>query len=316
VNFALPRIGFGGAPLGGLYSPVSQGQARAALQAAWACGLRYFDTAPLYGYGVSEERLGDFLCGMPRDSFVISTKAGRALVPRTNTGENSGSLAHFHVESPYTAAFDFSAGAIREGVEQSLSRLKLETIDIVYLHDPDDHLEQAISSAYPELCKLREEGLVRAIGAGTNRTRPLVRLIERCDLDVVMLAGRYTLLDTSAADSVLPLCKQRGIRVVAAGIFNSGILAQDDLRSAATYDYQPAGSDIIRRARRLSEIARTFGVDLRTAAIAFALREPAIDSIVLGMRSAQEVRQNVRAASASVPEDLWEALASGALLPR
>lgn len=316
MNFELPRLGFGGAPLGGLYSPVSQAQAHAALQSAWACGLRYFDTAPLYGYGVSEHRLGEFLCGMPRDSFVVSTKAGRALVPRTNFNNSAGSLAQFHVDSPYEAAFDFSVDGIRAGVEQSLSRLKLEAIDIVYLHDPDNHLEQAISAAYPALCKLREEGLVRAIGAGTNRTQPLVRLIEACDLDVVMLAGRYTLLDASAADRVLPLCRQRGIRVVAAGIFNSGILAQNDLNSAATYDYQPADNDILTRARRLLEIVRKFGVDLRTAAIAFALREPAIDSIVLGMRSAQEVRENVRAANASVPEDLWEALASEALLPR
>lgn len=316
MNFTIPRVGFGGAPLGGLYAPVSQPQAHATLQAAWACGLRYFDTAPLYGYGVSEQRLGEFLCGMPRDSFVISTKAGRTLVPRTNVEDTSGSLGHFLVDSPYTAAFDFSAGAIRKGVEQSLSRLKLEKIDVVYLHDPDDHLEEAISCAYPALRKLREEGLVRAIGAGTNRTRPLAKLIEACDLDVVMLAGRYTLLDTSAADLVLPLCKQRGIRVVAAGIFNSGILAQDDLDSAATYDYQPADDGLVRRARRLAEIACTFGVDLRTAAIAFALREPAIDGIVLGMRSAQEVRENVGAANAAVPEELWEALASEALLPR
>lgn len=316
MNFTIPRVGFGGAPLGGLYARVSQSQAHATLQAAWACGLRYFDTAPLYGCGVSEQRLGNFLCGMPRDSFVISTKAGRVLVPRTNAEDTSGSLGQFFVDSPYTAAFDFSAGAIRRGVEQSLSRLKLEKIDIVYLHDPDDHLEEAISCAYPALCKLREEGLVRAIGAGTNRTQPLAKLIEACDLDVIMLAGRYTLLDTSAADLVLPLCKQRGIGVVAAGIFNSGILAQDDLSTAATYDYQPAGDGVVRRARRLSEIARAFGVDLRTAAIAFTLREPAIDSIVLGMRSAQEVRENVGAANAGVPEDLWEALAAEALLPR
>jgi len=316
VNFALPRVGFGGAPLGGLYAPVSQRAAHATLQAAWAAGLRYFDTAPLYGYGVSEQRLGEFLCGMPRDSFIVSTKAGRTLVPRTNAGDTSGSLGQFHADSPYAAAFDFSADAIRKGVGQSLSRLKLEKIDIVYLHDPDDHLEEAISSAYPALCKLREEGLVRAIGAGTNRTRPLVELIEACDLDVVMLAGRYTLLDTSASDRVLPLCKQRGIQVVAAGIFNSGILAQDDLDSGATYDYQPAADEVVRRARRLAEIARAFGVDLRTAAIAFALRAPEIESVVLGMRSAQEVRENVRAANTNVPEALWKAFSSEALLPR
>lgn len=316
MKFAIPRIGFGGAPLGGLYAAVSPGQAHAALQAAWACGIRYFDTAPLYGYGSSEQRLGEFLSGMPRESFTISTKAGRTLVPRTDAGDESASLAAFHTESPFTAVFDFRADAIRSGVEQSLSRLKLDAIDIVYLHDPDEHLEQAIASAYPALCKLRDEGLVRAIGVGTNRTRPLARMIEACDLDVVMLAGRYTLLDTGAADRVLPLCKQRGIRVVAAGIFNSGILAQDDPNAAPMYDYQPAGGEVVSRARRLCEIASRFGVDLRTIAIAFALREKSIDSIVLGMRSAQEVRANMRAANARVPDELWEALADQALLPR
>ncbi|HET7815022.1 MAG TPA: aldo/keto reductase [Candidatus Baltobacteraceae bacterium] len=316
MNFALPRLGFGGAPLGGLYAPVSQQQAHDTLQAAWDCGLRYFDTAPLYGYGVSEQRLGEFLRGFPREEFIVSTKAGRSLVPRTNGNDASGSLGQFHADSPYTAAFDFSADAIRNGVEQSLLRLKVETIDIVYLHDPDDHLDRAISCAFPALLKLREEGLVRAIGAGTNRTEPLVRLIEACDLDVVMLAGRYTLLDASAADRVLPLCKQRGVRVVAGGVFNSGILAQESLDSSATYDYQRAGSDLVNRARRVSEIAGRFGVGLRTAAIAFALRQPAIDSVVLGMRSAAEVRDNILAANTSVPEALWEALASESLLPQ
>lgn len=316
MKVPLPRLGFGGAPIGGLFAPVSQEQAHETLQAAWDSGLRYFDTAPLYGYGVSEQRLGEFLRGLPRESYAISTKVGRSLVPRTNGNDGSGSLGAFHADSPYTAVFDFSADAIRNGIEQSLLRLKIETIDIVYLHDPDEHLEEAVSSAYPALLKLRAEGLVRAIGAGTNRTGPLAALIEACDLDAVMLAGRYTLLDSSAADRVLPLCRQRGIRVIAAGIFNSGILAQDDLDAAATYDYQRAGSAIVTRAQRIAAIARAHGVDLRTAAIAFALGHPAIDSVVMGMRSAREVRDNVRAAQTHVPEAFWDALASESLLPR
>ena len=306
----LSSLGFGGAQIGGLHAPVSEAQAQEALQAAWDHGIRYFDTAPLYGCGLSERRIGSFLSGKLRDEFTISTKVGRVLVPRSEVDEDrSGSLAQFHGDLSLAAVFDFSEKGVRASLEASLERLCLSRVDIAYIHDPDVHLEEAICKAYPALARLREEGLVGAIGAGMNDAAAMTTLVRACDLDVVLIAGRYTLLDKSAARDLLPICRARGVRVTAAGVFNSGILAQAEPSAGARYDYCAADAQTLARAQRIAAVCKRYGVSLRAAAIAFTLREPAVESALLGMRSAQEVRENVSAAHEPIPDDLWVALA-------
>jgi D-threo-aldose 1-dehydrogenase len=305
---ALTPIGMGGAPLGGLFAAVSDEAASAALEAAWNAGVRYFDTAPLYGFGLSEQRMGAFLRTKPRDAYVISTKVGRVLRPSRGDPDTSGSLAGFVGALPYDAIFDFSAQAVRESLESSLERLGLDRVDIAYIHDPDDFYETALNVTYPVLHALREEGVVRAIGAGMNQWEMLERLVRACDLDAILLAGRYTLLDRSAAASLLPLCRERGVGVVAAGVFNSGILASSELQPNATYNYVPAPPPILDAARALASACARYEVPLPAAAIQFPLRHPAIAGVVLGMRSAREATENAAYARHPIPDALWSEL--------
>ncbi len=310
TSATVARVGFGGAPIGGLYAAVSDDAARATLEAAWSGGIRHYDTAPLYGSGLSERRLGAFLAGKPRDGYRISTKVGRVLVPARGGADESGSLGSFAGGLPFDAVFDFSAGGIRRELEASLTRLRLQYVDIAFIHDPDDHLDQAIRESYPELLRLRDEGLVRAIGAGMNSSAALSRLVRACDLDAVLVAGRYTLLDREAAAELLPLCEQRGVEVIAAGVFNSGILAQRVPADDGRYDYQVAEPETVARARAIARTCERYGVPLPAAAIAFTLGHPAIASIVLGMRDPAQVAEDLAYASAVIPDALWSDLAN------
>lgn len=310
------RIGFGGAPIGGLFRAVPDLQAHAALAAAWDAGIRYFDTAPLYGFGLSEQRLGRFLDKKRREAFTISTKVGRVLVPREAAVRTDSGLAPFEDALPFEAVFDFSPGGIEAALRGSLKRLQLDFVDIAFLHDPDDHLEEAAGPAYATLCRLRDAGFVREIGAGANNVDTLANLVRQCALDVVMIAGRYTLLDQSALDVLLPVCAQRGVRVVAAGVFNSGILAQSPPQSGARYDYRAANDEIVSRARRLDEICLQYGVSLGAAAIQLPLAHPAISSVVLGMRSARELQENAEASMVRIPHEFWDVLRDCGLLRR
>jgi D-threo-aldose 1-dehydrogenase len=312
TGVTVTRVGCGGAPLGGLFAAVSEEQAQATLTQAWTAGVRYFDTAPLYGYGLSEERLGRFLFGKPRDAFTVSTKVGRVLVPKRGAAKNDGSLASFAGALPFDALFDFNADGIRRSIEASLKRLQLSHVDIIYLHDPDDFLEQAIREAYPALLRLREEGVVRAIGVGMNQSRPLAKFVRECDLDAVMVAGRYTLLDRSALDDLLPLCLERHVSVIAAGVFNSGILAEREPRAGATYDYRAADTATLARAQTVFEICRSYGVSTRAAAIQFPLAHRAVASVVLGMRTAEEVREDLGALQQPLPPALLRDLSETA----
>ena len=305
---AVTEIGFGGAPIGGLFSAVSEEAAFGALEAAWNGGVRYFDTAPLYGYGLSEQRMGAFLRAKPRDTFVISTKVGRLLEPTRGVGETGGSLAAFVGALPNDAFFDFSADAVKRSLEASLIRLGLDRIDIAYLHDPDDFLDAAVNEAFPALRGLREQGVVRAIGAGMNQWQMLERFVRTCDLDAILLAGRYTLLDRSAAHTLLPLCLERGVAVFAAGVFNSGILAQAEPVADATYNYVAAPAPVLERARAMARTCARFGVRLPAAAIQFPRRHPAIAAVILGMRTAAEVAANLTDQSALIPPELWPEL--------
>jgi D-threo-aldose 1-dehydrogenase len=301
-------VGFGGAPIGGLYAAVTEETARETLQTAWDCDIRYYDTAPLYGYGLSEQRIGAFLADKPRAQYTLSTKVGRVLVPATGGEDRSGSLGRFSGALAYDAVFDFSSDAVRRSLESSLERLGGSYVDIAYIHDPDDHLEQAIRETFPALLRLRDEGLVKSIGVGTNRCDPAERFVRECDLDVVMIAGRYTLLDRTAEETLLPVCAQRGVRVAVAGVFNSGILSARTPDAGTRYDYAPADATTLQRSQYIAEVCRRYGIGLPEAAIAFASRHPAVWAVVLGMRTPEEVRDDVRYSRARIPDALWRDL--------
>ncbi|AYL34562.1 MULTISPECIES: aldo/keto reductase [Streptomyces] len=305
-------LALGAAGIGNLFTPVTDDEAAEAVDTAWEAGVRYFDTAPHYGLGLSERRLGAALRARPRHEYAVSTKVGRILEPVPSaTGDD---LAHgFAVPATHRRRWDFSARGVRRSIEESLRRLGLDRIDIVYLHDPDDHMEQALEQAYPELERLRAEGAVGAIGAGMNHAGPLARFVRETDIDAVLLAGRYTLLDQSGFAGLLPLAAERGVGVVVGGVLNSGVLA--DPRPGATFDYAPARPDLLARALDIRAVCERHGVPLRAAALHFPLGSPAVTSVLTGARSAAEVRDAAALLGRPVPDALWAELRERGLLP-
>ncbi|MCL7378126.1 aldo/keto reductase [Streptomyces sp. 35G-GA-8] len=306
-------LSFGAAGIGNLYTPVGPEQAAAAVDAAWDAGIRYFDTAPHYGLGLSERRLGEALRDRPRAAYTLSTKVGRLLAPVPGGGPVGDDLAHgFAVPATHRRVWDFSGDGVRRSIEDSLRRLGTDRIDIVYLHDPDDHAEEAFQRAYPALERLRAEGVVGAIGAGMNQTAMLTRFLRDTDADVVLCAGRFTLLDQSALTELLPEAVARGRSVVVGGVFNSGLLA--DPRPGATYDYTAAPPELLDRALRMDAVTRRYGVPLRAAALRYPLRHPAVASVLVGARSAAEVHDAAELAERAVPDELWAELRAEGLL--
>jgi D-threo-aldose 1-dehydrogenase len=245
------ELSFGAAAIGNLFTAVSDDDARAAVDAAWDGGIRTFDTAPHYGLGLSERRLGAALRRRPRDQYVVSTKVGRLLEPAAPGSAAGRDPEGFAVPARHVRRFDFSADGVRRSLEDSLVRLGLDRVDIALIHDPDDHPEQAFREAYPALEKLRAQGTVRAIGVGMNQAAMLTRFVTETDIDVVLVAGRYTLIDQSAGEALLPAALRRGVSVIAGGVFNSGVLAAP--APGATYDYHEATDALVSRARRLEE---------------------------------------------------------------
>ncbi|MEU8516859.1 aldo/keto reductase [Kitasatospora sp. NPDC048722] len=309
---AVGELAFGAAGIGNLFTPVSDTAAEAAVAAAWESGVRYFDTAPHYGLGLSELRLGRALAGRPRDEYVISTKVGRLLRPAPEPGGDD--LANgFAVPATHRRVWDFSAVGVRRSIEESLERLGLDRIDVAYLHDPDDHAEQALGEAYPELARLRDEGVVGAIGVGMNQAGLLARFIRETDLDAVLLAGRYSLLDQRGLTELLPLAAGRGVGVVIGGVFNSGLLA--DPRPGATFDYAAASEELLSRALDLKAVCERHGVPLRAAALRFPFGHPAVASVLVGTRNAAEVRDAAAMLRHPVPAALWTELEERGLLP-
>ena len=296
---------FGGAPIGGLYAPVSDEAAAATLQAAWDAGIRVFDTAPHYGVGLSEQRIGDFLAGRPRAGFVVSTKVGRRLVPASGPVDGAD---QFYGTPALDRVRDYSADGALRSLEDSLRRLRLDRADIVLIHDPDEHTAEALDGAYPALARLRAEGTVGAIGVGVNSASLAEWFVARCDLDCVLVAGRYTLLDDSAARSLFPLCRSRGVAVLAAGVFNSGILA--DPADGARYDYAPAAPGILARARRIAEVCAGYDVPIAAAALCYVLRHPAVTAAVVGVRTPDQIRADAAYLGWPIPDALWADLAS------
>jgi D-threo-aldose 1-dehydrogenase len=302
------ELALGGAAIGNLYAEVDEATAAATVDAAWNGGIRLFDVAPHYGLGLAERRLGAALAARPRDEYVISTKVGRLLVPVAEpVGRDDDGFA---VPAAYERHFDYSADGVRASIEASLGRLGLDRIDIALIHDPDDHEEQAFAEAYPALERLRAEGVVRAIGAGMNQAEMLTRFVTDTDVDVVLLAGRYTLLDQRAAQALLPAAQERGVSVMAGGVFNSGLLASPG--PGARYDYRAAPAALIERARAIEATCGRYGVPLRAAAARFPLRHPAVATVLIGARTPQEITEAVALRRLAIPDALWDALAAQA----
>ncbi len=313
---SLPRLGLGCAPLGNLFTPLSEAAAAETLEAAWAGGVRYFDTAPFYGHGLSEQRLGRFLRAAPRPGVIVSSKVGRSLrVAGGGPGLDTG-----YVETaPFEPYFDYSRDAVRRQVEESLGRLGRDRLDLAFVHDigvlthgtvHEERLAEALTGAFPALAELKAQGVVGAVGIGVNEVAVCLETLAQVDLDVILLAGRYTLLDPSAGDVLLPLCLARGVRLIVGGPYNSGILA-----GGAHYDYAAAPPAVVERALRLRAACAAHGVALEAAALHYPLRHAAVAGVIPGARSAAEVRANLRHFGAPPPEALWKALAAEGLIP-
>jgi D-threo-aldose 1-dehydrogenase len=304
-------LALGTAPLGNLFAPVATDDADASVRSALEAGLTYLDTAPHYGLGLAERRLGRVLAGLPRDRFVVSTKVGRLVRPLApgETADPEG----FADTPPAKRVWDFSGDGVRRSLEESLERLGLDRVDIVLVHDPDDHEREAHEQAFPALIELRDQGVVTAIGAGMNQAEMLTRFVRDLDLDVVLVAGRYSLLDQRALAELLPTCAARGTAVVVGGVFNSGLLA--DPRPGATFDYAPAPPELVERAARLAEVCARHETPLRAAALAFPFGHPAVTSVLVGARTAAEVSDAVACFGRPVPDELWAELVATGLLP-
>jgi D-threo-aldose 1-dehydrogenase len=304
------RLGYGAANVGNLYRAMTDEHARAVLEAAWESGIRYFDTAPHYGLGLSERRLGSFLATKPRGDYVVSTKAGRLLRPSPETAGGLDDANQFAVPASLKRVWDFSADGIRTSLEESLERLGLSEVDILYLHDPDEHeLAADLETGVPAVAALRDEGLVAAVGIGSKSTEALAAAVRTGALDLAMVAGRYTLLEQ--ADEVVAACRETGVGIVAAAIFNSGLLSKS--RPGGRYEYGAVPPEMLARAERIAEVCERHGVALPEAALQFPLREPAVRSVVVGAATPEQVRENARRIAAEIPDVLWDELAAEGL---
>lgn len=315
ADLALTEIGLGAAQFGNLNRETTAEASAAAVDRAWDAGIRYFDTAPHYGLGLSERRLGAALAGRPREQYVLSTKVGRLLVPDPD-GAGRTDDEGFVVPATTRRQWDFSRDGVLRSVEESLGRLGLDRIDIAYLHDPDDHWASASTTGIGALLELRDQGVVRAVGAGMNQSAMLTELVRRCDVDLVMLAGRLTVLDHTALDDLVPLAAERGVGIVAAGVYNSGILAAPTVPDDAHFDYAQAPAELLARARAIAAVAAGHGVTVPELAVQYALGFDVVASVVLGTRTAAHVDAAVDRYGATVPAALWAELVQRGLLRR
>ncbi|MEN0021818.1 MAG: aldo/keto reductase [Microbacterium sp.] len=312
----IPALGYGAANVGNLFRELSDDEALAVLNGAWDSGIRYFDTAPHYGLGLSERRLGAFLQTKPRDEYVLSTKVGRLLRPNPDHDGGLDTANDFHVPDDLQRVWDFSADGIRASLDESRERLGIERIDLVYLHDPERHdLDLAVAEALPALEQLRADGEVAAIGIGSMVSDALATAVRAADLDLVMVAGRYTLLEQPAAAEVLPACRERGTGIVAASVFNSGLLASSEPRRDGRYEYGELPDELWDRVVRIARICTAHDVPLPAAAVQFPLRSDLVRSVVVGGSRPEQLRQNAQFAAVDIPEALWEELAAEGLIP-
>ena len=315
-HFAPPGpLGFGTAPLGNLFAEVPEDVAAATVQAAWDCGIRFFDTAPFYGFGLAEHRLGEVLRGRPRDEFVLCSKVGRLLQP-ASTAEYE--RFNFFGGLPFQVRFDYTPDGILRSIEDSLQRLGVSRLDIVLIHDlsEDTHgapwremFDSCMPAAGALLSRLRDDGVIRGWGLGANMIEPCLLALEQADPDVFLLAGRYTLLETGALAELFPRCAARGVNVVIGGPYNSGLLA-----GGTTFDYAPAPPPLLARVQALRGVCEAHGVDLKAAALQFCAAHPVVAAVIPGGRTAAEVQQNAALMSAPVPAALWADLRAQGLL--
>ncbi|HEY0402803.1 MAG TPA: aldo/keto reductase [Blastococcus sp.] len=313
---AFGRLGYGAAAVGNLYRAVDDESARQLLDTAWDGGIRYYDTAPHYGLGLSERRLGEMLRRRPREEFVVSTKVGRLLVPDPD-GATRRDDDIFEVPADHRRVWDFSESGVRRSLEDSLGRLGLDHVDVLYLHDVErsgQDIAEVVDSGVAALARLRAEGLVRSIGVGTADLGAIERAVRTGAIDLVMLPGRYTLLEAPAKD-VVALCQERGVGIVNVAVFNSGLLATPEPSEASHYEYREVPPDKLQRAQDLARTCRELGVDLPTAALQFSARHPAVVSVVVGADTPEQIRENVERMRSPVPEELWQVLSDRGLLP-
>jgi D-threo-aldose 1-dehydrogenase len=309
------ELGFGAAPIGNLYKEVPDEQAAQTVAAAWDAGARYFDTAPHYGIGLAERRLGAALAGYPREEYMVSTKVGRLLVPNERGGTDIDN--GFAVPATLRRQWDFSADGVRRSLDESRERLGLDRIDIVLIHDPEesDDPEGAIAYAATELARLRDAGEIGAFGVGSKQVQILHRFVNETDIDAIMLAGRYTLLEQPALDALLPDCEKRGVSVLNVGVFNSGLLAKDWPEDDGHYEYGTAPAQTLERARGIASVCKEYGTTLPHAALLFAGAHPTVASVVVGAsRPAHFARNAELLASPPPPPQMWEELVSRGLL--
>lgn len=313
VNFGrgglkVSQVGLGTAPLGGMFTSVEESSSDELIKTAINEGVNYFDTAPFYGHTKSEKRLGRGLgLAEAKKTAIVSTKVGRILVE----GEYEGPTIFRDLE-PCSPVFNYSAEGVRRSFEESLERMKLDHVDILFIHDPENHMDQAIGEAYPELDKMRSEGLVKSIGVGINFSDLATRFVKETDIDIVLIAGRYTLLEQTAAKDLLPEALKRNVSVLAAGVFNSGVLVNPT--AGATYDYAPASEEIINHAKALHEAIKSFGVPVSAVGLQFPLRHPAVKAILTGARTADELKSNLNDFALDLPSEIWHSLESQGLI--
>ena len=295
----IPEFGIGTSPFGGLFASVSESAVADVISTSMEMGLNYFDTAPHYGMGSAEVRLGRNINHLPRSSFVVSTKVGRLIVPSEKADDPGWENSTAAVER----IFDFSAAGIERSLLESLERLKMESVEMVFIHDPDGAADQAISEAYPVLERLRAEGIVKTIGIGITSNEIPTRFINETDIDVVLIALKYTLLDQSAGIELLPTALRKGVSVIAGGVFNSGILTNP--KAGATFNYEPASPEVLARAQKIEKFFEDRGVSLAQAALQFPMQHPAISAILVGCRSADEVTTNVALYNKEIDSHIW-----------
>ena len=310
TGLMISRLGLGGAPLAGLYQGVTDEQAGRVVNTYLDHGLGFFDTAPLYGSGVSETRLGAVLSDRVRNAFVLATKVGRLLVPDPARDQDvwSDDLP------PVGPVFDYSYDGTLRSLEESLDRLGLDRVDILHIHDPDNHYEEAMKGSYRALVRMRDEGVVRAVGVGMNQAKMLVRFAREGDFDCFLCAGRYTLVDHTALKRLLPLCEERNISLIIGGPYNSGILAQGAVEGAK-FDYRKAPPGIMEKVRRVEAVCNRHGTPLKAAALQFPLAHPAVAAVIPGARSPEEVDENVKMFEVEIPADFWTELREEGLIP-